>query len=384
MNFWNRITTRLFNSLVTGKLVYNTCWEDPRIDRELLELDGDSKVVMITSAGDNALAYLLDAPARIHAVDTNPRQNALLDLKRALFKAGDYDRLFAFFGAGHQKDALHCYHRELRPYLQPASRSFWDEHINYFSPGQVQQTFFYRGTAGKFAWMMRAYLARRDLMTPIRRLLNAGTLEEQRARYEEIEPRLWSAFNEWIMNRDSVLALLGVPSDQRAMIERHYSGGIKGFIQQSLRRVFTQLPVSDNYFWRVYLTGSYTPACCPDYLRGNHFELLKNRIDRVQLYNDSLIHFLRNNPGSYTHFVLLDHQDWLSARHRKRLAAEWQLIFSNAAPGARVLFRSAAPNRNFLPDFVHHKLRFEEEQTQRLHPLDRVGTYGSTHLGIID
>lgn len=369
---------------MTGKLVYNTCWEDPRIDRELLGLDSDSRVVMITSAGDNALAYLLDGPARIHAVDTNPRQNALLDLKRALFKAGDYDRLFAFFGAGRKDDALHCYHRELRPHLQPASRSFWDGHINYFSPGQVQQTFFYRGTAGKFAWMMRAYLARRNLMPPIRRLLNAATLEEQRTLYGKVEPRLWSAFNEWIMNRDSVLALLGVPSDQRALIEGNYEEGLKGYIQQSLRQVFTQLPVSDNYFWRVYLTGSYTSSCCPAYLRSQHFETLSTRIDRIQVHQGSISRFLQQHPGSYTHFVLLDHQDWLSARHRDRLNAEWKLIFRNAAPGARVLFRSAAPDRTFLPFDVTDRLRFEDNRTSALHPLDRVGTYGSTHLGIIE
>jgi hypothetical protein len=38
-------------------------------------------VVMITSAGCNALDYVLDLPAEIHAVDVNSRQNALLQLK---------------------------------------------------------------------------------------------------------------------------------------------------------------------------------------------------------------------------------------------------------------------------------------------------------------
>ncbi|MFP4054703.1 MAG: DUF3419 family protein, partial [Phycisphaerae bacterium] len=47
-----------FRHVHGGRLIYNTSWEDPRIDRELLELDGDSKVVMITSAGCNALDYL--------------------------------------------------------------------------------------------------------------------------------------------------------------------------------------------------------------------------------------------------------------------------------------------------------------------------------------
>ena len=39
---------------------------------------------MLTSAGCNALDYLLDGPAEIHAVDVNFRQNALLELKAAV------------------------------------------------------------------------------------------------------------------------------------------------------------------------------------------------------------------------------------------------------------------------------------------------------------
>ena len=73
----------IFHHVHGGQLIYNACWEDPRIDRALMRLDGDSRVVMITSAGCNALDYLLDGPAEIHAVDVNYRQNALLELKRA-------------------------------------------------------------------------------------------------------------------------------------------------------------------------------------------------------------------------------------------------------------------------------------------------------------
>ena len=62
-----------------SRLIYNTCWEDPRADRAMLRLDSASEIAMITSAGCNALDYLLDDPAAIHCVDMNPRQNALLD-----------------------------------------------------------------------------------------------------------------------------------------------------------------------------------------------------------------------------------------------------------------------------------------------------------------
>ena len=70
-------------------LVYNTCWEDPRCDRQLLQINEESKLCMITSAGCNALDYLLDNPTEIHCVDMNPRQNALLNLKKSVIKNVD-------------------------------------------------------------------------------------------------------------------------------------------------------------------------------------------------------------------------------------------------------------------------------------------------------
>ena len=37
--------------------VYNQIWEDPRVDLEALELDGDSRVLTISSGGCNAMNY---------------------------------------------------------------------------------------------------------------------------------------------------------------------------------------------------------------------------------------------------------------------------------------------------------------------------------------
>src|ERR1700739_4706900 len=84
----------VFHHVHGRQLIYNTCWEDPRIDRQLLKLDGNSRVVVITSAGCNALDYLLDGPAEIHAVDVNFRQNAVLELKLAMIRRGIFGDLF--------------------------------------------------------------------------------------------------------------------------------------------------------------------------------------------------------------------------------------------------------------------------------------------------
>ena len=75
------LDVRMFNMVHRHNLVYNTCWEDPRLDRAALELGPDDTVMVITSAGCNALDYALESPRHVYAVDMNPRQNALLQLK---------------------------------------------------------------------------------------------------------------------------------------------------------------------------------------------------------------------------------------------------------------------------------------------------------------
>ena len=52
---------RMFNMVHGNNLVYNTCWEDPRLDRIALGLGSDDNVMVITSAGCNALDYALEA-----------------------------------------------------------------------------------------------------------------------------------------------------------------------------------------------------------------------------------------------------------------------------------------------------------------------------------
>jgi S-adenosylmethionine-diacylglycerol 3-amino-3-carboxypropyl transferase len=45
--------------------------------------------------------------------------------------------------------------------------------------------------------------------------------------------------------------------------------------------------------------------------------------------------------------------------------------------------RSAGLEVDFIPEDIRARLRFQPEITTRLHPLDRVGTYGSTHFAEI-
>lgn len=137
-----------FHRVHSSTLIYNTCWEDPRVDRRLLGLQPDSRVVMITSAGCNVLDYLLDDPAEIHAVDVNPRQTALLQLKLAVIEHGDHSELFRLFGEG-LRPGFRSLLDLLTPRLQPYAKKYWETKHYYFESTCANPSFYYRGALGE-------------------------------------------------------------------------------------------------------------------------------------------------------------------------------------------------------------------------------------------
>uniref|UniRef100_I2Q5J7 S-adenosylmethionine:diacylglycerol 3-amino-3-carboxypropyl transferase n=1 Tax=Desulfovibrio sp. U5L TaxID=596152 RepID=I2Q5J7_9BACT len=379
-----RVQDALFGSIHGQSLVYNTCWEDPRLDRRLLGLGPDSRVVVITSAGDNALDYLLDGPARVDCVDVNFRQNALLELKRALFAHATFEELYAFFGEGGGPACAGVYQR-LRHTLPPYAASFWDRHIGYFRAGRLSRSFYYHGASGLAAFVFSRLISalKPGLRRNIPRLLEAGSPEEQRRVFAAIEPVFWDRLSRWLVGRPETMALLGVPRPQIDLIRHSHPGGLEGFVRDKVRHVFTGPPMAENYFWRVYLTGRYTRRCCPEYLKESRFEAIRDRLPGLAAHTDTLTGFLAKKSGPYTHFVLLDHQDWLASHAPAALAEEWDRILSCAAPGAKILMRTAGLDVSFVPQAARSRLRFFPELTEPLHAADRVGTYGSQHLAVV-
>ena len=149
MPFFDWVSRKVFTTVHGNNLVYNTCWEDPRLDRVALELGPDDNVLVITSAGCNALDYALTGPNAVHAVDMNPRQNALLELKLAAINQLEFDDFFKMFGEGRLPGIQTIYEQQLRNRLSAFSQVYWDKRIKRFFDNK-NRSFYYRGTSGAF------------------------------------------------------------------------------------------------------------------------------------------------------------------------------------------------------------------------------------------
>ena len=391
MAIFDWVGRRIFNTVHRNNLVYNTCWEDPRLDHVALDIGNDDNILVITSAGCNALDYALASPNHVYAVDMNPRQNALLELKKSAIRNLDFETFFKMFGDGRLPGVKAIYKNQLRDDLDQWSKSFWDKKIKWFD--NRRKTFYFRGTSGAFARMMKIYTDKVIKVRPhLNAILEADSVETQKEIYEtKLKDKFWSGIVKFTLNRDSTMSMLGVPKAQRRQIEQTYLGGLIEFIQECMESVFVRLPMKDNYFWRLYINGQYTKECCPEYLKEENFEKLKGGlVEKISTHTDSVQGFLEKHDGQISRYVLLDHMDWLSDHFFPLLESEWQAISDRAAPNTRIIWRSGGFNTEFIEQVqinhngqqrpIREMLTYDKELAAELHPKDRVHTYGSFYI----
>ena len=379
------VLERLFTLAFRG-LVYPQIWEDPAIDMEALALRPSDHVVAIASGGCNILSYLTTGPAKISAVDLNGAHVALGRLKLCAAKTlPDPASFLRFFGEANSAENVVAYDRHIRPDLDAVSAGFWNarrawgrRRISVFARG-----FYRHGMLGKFIGaghqLGRLYGCEPEAV------LRATTLAEQREAFERcVAPIFDKRFSRWLSRQPASLFGLGIPPAQYRKLAADRPGGIGAVLRHRLERLACDFPVKENYFaWqcfgRRYASGS--DEALPPYLQRRYFDAIRSRADRVAYHQQSMTGFLARQPsGSVDAFVLLDAQDWMSDDD---LASLWTEIGRTAAPGARVIFRTAADER-LLPGRVPPRLlarwHTDEAECRAWCDRDRSSIYGGFHL----
>lgn len=155
-------------------------------------------------------------------------------------------------------------------------------------------------------------------------------------------------------------------------------------LKARLERLVCDFPLRENYFaWqafgRAYAPGASGPL--PLYLQERNFAQLRLKSDRVDVRHASLTDVLNGMaPASAHRFVLLDAQDWMTDAQLNSL---WTAITHAAAPGARVIFRTAG-KATILPGRVSAgtlaQWHYLEARSAELGANDRSAIYGGFHV----
>jgi len=374
--------------------IYAFTWEDARVDERLLKLGEDDVVLALTSAGDNILAYAAQSPARIHAVDLNPAQNHLLELKVAACAALGYDDFWKLFGEGRHPGFRDLLVDRLSPHLSSRAFQYWLRHEAVFtSPrgGGLYDTGGSKHGLRAFRYITQVFGCR----AAVRALLAARTLNEQREVWRRrLRPALMSPLvSRFVLSQERFLwAALGVPRNQLAMVEADHAARYPAARPSRARAVWHYMvdtldPVvehtyvaADNPYYLVCLDGRYSRRCRPDYLEpAAHARLSRpGALDGLRIHTDEVDEVIaRMAPASLTVAVVMDSMDWFDPG-AAAAASQIRKLNRALAMGGRVLLRSSAVEPWYVREF--EELGFAAKRHGFRAPgecIDRVNMYAS-------
>lgn len=362
----------LLESAIFHGIVFNMSWEDPEMDRRAFQLTSDDAVISITSAGCNPLNFLCQNPRRLISIDGNPAQNAVLEMKLACIRALPHETFADIFAARNPRVVTPLYRPLLRAHLSQPAQRFWDSNLWMLARGLYNY-----GRMGLACRLIRFLLPPLGIdRARIEQFFELRSLEDQREWYfRYAAPRVWGPVIHRLCKSRWFMYLCGVHPNQFDLV--HDQHGIYEFVRERIEYVFTRVPIYDNYFMSVTVTGRFRGNRVPPYLLEENFATLRRNLDRVTVVYAWLGPYLDTLPAGAIHkFNLLDIFDWMPP---DVLESTWKSILRAAAPGATMIFRSG-PYHMHLPAAIEQHLDSHDAQARELLKIDRSATYGGFYI----
>ena len=377
---------RIFGLLFSG-LVYPQIWEDPDVDMAAMDLKPGHRLVTIGSGGCNVLAYLSRSPGRIDVVDLNLHHIALNRLKLAAFRhlpsRADVVRMLAMANVPSNSASFDLF---LAPNLDAGTRAYWQRR-RWNGRRRVEafdRNIYRSGLLGRF--IATGHLIARLHGVDLTEFARVRSLREQRIFFDtRVAPIFDRPLIRWLTSRKSSLFGLGIPPQQYdELVRTSANRTMAPVLRQRLEKLACHFPLRDNYFaWQAFVRRypDKDEGCLPTYLLPENYLAIRDNVDRVAVHHASFTELLAQKPvASVDRYVLLDAQDWMTDEQLNDL---WREIGRTAAPGARVIFRTAG-EASILEGRVHgailRRWAYLRERSQELTLQDRSAIYGGLHV----
>jgi len=342
---------------------YAQCWEDADILLEGLDVQPGDVCLSIASGGDNTLALLSKRPSRVIALDVSPAQLACLELRVAAYRELAHGELLELMGSrpSTRRKALY---RRCRSQLTPEVRRFWDARSDTIEAGI--------GSAGKFERYFKLFRERVLPLVHSRRaveqlLRGADTLAEREAFYEQRwDSWSWRAMFQIFFSR-LVLGRAGRDSS----FFRYVEGSVADRLLERVHMGLTEVNPAENPYVQWIITGRHTTAL-PYALRPEHFDTIREHLDRLEWQRVSLEEFLnRSEQNMIDRFNLSDIFEYMSQEHADHL---FEQLAQAGRPGGRLAYWNMLVPRS-RPAALAAQLHPLSELAHELHRKDKACFY---------
>ena len=346
-------------------LLFGMNWEDPESDRRALEIKSGETLTTVSSGGCNTLTLLLEDPGKIYAVDINPSQSYLLELKCAAVRRLEHDELRAFLGLAECNRRLRIF-EQLRGDLSEPAIAYWTRKVDAVRDGVIH--------AGRYEAFIRLFNRCLALIQGGRRIegfFRCETLAQQRIYFNERWNTLqWRLLFKLLLNK-RMLARRGLTTDYFK-----FDDGTTPFADSFFLRAknaMRDIPIAPNYFMAQYLRGRYlNDYAVPAYLLKNNLPVVRDRLDRIEIVTSDAQGWLGRQPdASIDAFSLSNICELMSLEETGRLFAE---VARAACPGARICFRNLMVPRG-VPESLANRIVLDEALSRDLLARDRSFVY---------
>jgi S-adenosylmethionine-diacylglycerol 3-amino-3-carboxypropyl transferase len=322
-------------SKVFRDILYAQCWEDPEMDRIAFDTKTGDTVFSITSGGCNAMAFLLDDPAKVICLDMNRFQNYLLSLKISAFKRLEYDETLEFFGVRPSKHRWDLFER-LKPVLSEEEQLYWSN-----KKADINRGIIHCGKYERYMHLLKKVFIIIIGNKIINELFNASCIEEQRVIFNKKWDNFkWELFCRIFLSR----AFASMLFDKAFYKYLEPSFSFEKYYRSAVRRAVTELPARENYFLAYILSGNYFSNNLPPYLKKENYEIIRNRVDRIKIVTSGCLEYLRSLPGdTISKFNFTNIFEWMSVEEFTILLLE---TLRSAKNGAVITYRNHLVTRN--------------------------------------
>lgn len=324
-------------------ILFSSCNEDTGSELRAFGNFEGKRVLSITAGGGRVLNLLVGRPELICAVDLNPVQNYLFELKVAAMRALEHGPYLGFLGVRESSERLGVYSR-IRTQLSAGAQSFFDAH-----PSLIDDGIIYEGRLERFLRKLTKVL-QWGYPFGIKALFECEEVEQQRKWVAKLDSPLFRWVGHTCCRRSVLAAFSGDPGFYRYVPEHvalHrviYAGIIEHFSHHLAR---------NNPLMQLVFFGRFTrEESLPPYLNAATYDRIRDALQKVRLVirtatvNEVLA---EAGPAAFDVFSLSDISSYLDDASHDRLFEE---VLVAAREGAVICSRSN----------IHHRpLRLEHE-----------------------
>lgn len=325
---------------------YSNCHEDILFVINNLKVK-PKRVLSIASALDNSLSLLLLNPEKIIAIDSNPTQIFLCNLKKCAIKNLTYDEFLIFLGVK-TGNGLELFNK-IKDDLDGRTKEYFETHLYLIEDVKLVN-------CGRFEYYFQIF--KNKILPLVHKKQTVKTFMESETQAEQSD-FYFKKFNNLrfklmfkLFFSEAVMKRLGRDKDYfkynlespEKMLKKKFENGILNNLNK------------ENPYLQYVVLNKFKEL--PLYLKEENFNIIKDRLDRLEIKLCDFDAFIKED-NEFDLMYLSDIFEYLSEEQTAKLS---NLIYERVAENGQVIYFNMLNERRLSAPFLEEKLNQDKDR----------------------